>query len=87
MRLDYRMYVFVHTNNVLYKYCCVNRIRLSVVFVALQTLNRSACSFRTPKSLTRTEMGKLTLYYADGGPASRAVVLAVKALNLDVEYV
>lgn len=31
-------------------------------------------------------MGKLKLYYAEGGPASRAVVLAIKALNLDVEY-
>ncbi|XP_037043698.1 glutathione S-transferase 1-like [Bradysia coprophila] len=32
-------------------------------------------------------MGKVKLYYADGGPASRAVILAVKALNLDVEYI
>lgn len=31
-------------------------------------------------------MTKPTLYYMDLSPASRAVVLAIKALDLDVEY-
>lgn len=54
--------------------------------ISFGNIFKQSVEFVQEKQNRWKNMDKLKLYYAEGGPASRAVVLTIKELNLDVEF-